>query len=181
MLGDFHKSLLVVVSFCLFLPQRQWCRETVSSLDKAHMLQEWFPALLFIWFDFFPHHPFPNLSLMLVRFYELSPVILLSLYEMLYRRHTRKVPQFVMYCCTWIYFYDKYVLLYILYRVQKNPNNYQVLVTVSKVWVQVLISEKILSFTEIRWFVPKFLQCNWASHQSVSQSYRQDLTSHTAF
>lgn len=27
---------------------------------------------------------------MLVRFYELSPVILLSLYEMLYRRHTEK-------------------------------------------------------------------------------------------
>lgn len=103
------------------------------------------PSFVIHFILFFSHHLFPNLSLILVPFYEVSPVILLSLYETLYRRHIRWVLQFVMYCCTWIYLCDKYLLLCMLYQVQKNknkqtknPNNYQVLVTVCKVWVLVL-------------------------------------------
>lgn len=71
---------------------------------------------------------------MLVRFYEVSPMILLSLYETLYRRHTRKVPQFVMYCCH-KNIYIQVQVCFIVYIISgtKNPNNYQVLVTVSKV------------------------------------------------
>lgn len=120
MLGDFHKSHLVVVSFCLFLPQCSVMQGDRVFTGQGSHVTGMVPSFVIHLIWFFTHHPFPNLSLMLVRFYELSPVILLSLYEMLYRRHTRKVPQFVMYCCTWIYFYDKYVLLYILYRVQKT-------------------------------------------------------------
>lgn len=99
MLGDFHKSHLVVVS--LFIsptvvsdagrPCLHWTRLTCYRNGSQ---------LCYSFDLIFSHHLFPNLSLMLVRFYEVSPVILLSLYETLYRRPTRKVPQFVMYCCT---------------------------------------------------------------------------------